>query len=122
MKELEKRILGLVAERQYVTFAEIKQMLGPEVFEGQQALYTKGYPNIIIWANMSDNVVDAISELMRETKIYPNPASILTYIVDGEILRMPVAKRLIQYKKPHWAPTVFCTFPYEKKGRCSRKN
>ncbi len=32
----------------------------------------------------------------------------MAYALDGEVLNMPVAKKAVQYKKPHWLPVIFC--------------
>lgn len=29
------------------------------------------------------------------------------YIIDGRLLQLPTAKKMVQYKEPHWLPITF---------------
>ena len=113
---MEQKILGLVAERQHVSFVEIKRLLG-EDSRGEIWLYLPEHPNIILWPNMSQAMADALTSLVKTGRLYAHPSSVLVYLADGESLNLPLAKQERQYKKPHWLPVVFCTFPPNQRRR-----
>jgi hypothetical protein len=110
MNDVEQKILGLVTERQHVSFVEIKRLLG-EDSRGEIWLSLPKHPNIILWPNISQAMADTIISLINAGRLYVHPASVLVYFVDGESLNLPLARQARQYKKPHWLPVVFCTFP-----------
>jgi len=110
MNDIEQKILGLVAERQHVSFVEIRRLLGEES-RGEICLSLPKHPNIILWPDMSEAMADALTSLVKTGKLYAHPCSVLVYFADGKSLNLPLAKQARQYKKPHWLPVVFCTFP-----------
>ena len=116
MNDMEQKILDLVAERQHVSFVEIKRLLG-EDSRGEIWLSLPKHPNVILWPNMSQAMVDALAGLIKTGRLYAHPSSVLVYFVDGESLNLPLAKQARQYKKPHWLPVVFCTFPPNQRQR-----
>lgn len=59
------------------------------------------------------NAFDVFGELIEEGKIHREPTQLLTYLIDGKALDMPLVKRFWQYKTDHWLPTVFCIGPEE---------
>ena len=120
MNDIEQRILGLVAVRQHVSFVEIKRLLG-EDSRGEIWLSLPKHPNIILWPNMSQATADAITSLVKTGRLYVHPSSVLVYFVDRESLNLPLAKQARQYKKPHWLPVVFCTFPPRRRQRHVRR-
>lgn len=69
-----------------------------------------GFPekNIYFWFSCSQDAIDALNELMEEKKIDWQDTHPLTYYVDGVIPPAPVFKSYRAYKKPRWAPVVFC--------------
>lgn len=62
--------------------------------------------NIWYWFFMSEEAADALRELIDEGGIHLALSDILVYMVDGGIPNVPIAKRLREYKKPRWLPTV----------------
>lgn len=61
--------------------------------------------NIHLWFHCSINAVDALSQLLNERQIEIHPTSHLTYVVDGQIPRYPVARQDRIYKSPRWMPS-----------------
>jgi hypothetical protein len=68
------------------------------------------YPNIVLWSGLSQEGLDSIQSLLKEKKIRFVEASVLTYFADGGALNLPIAKRLTNYKKPHWLPVCFRSY------------
>jgi hypothetical protein len=66
-------------------------------------------PNCIWWVGMSEKMIDAIELCQKRKSIEPGYAHYLVYLIDGGMLKFPIAKRLPKggYKKPHWVPVVF---------------
>jgi len=103
---VKKQILEYVQERGNVSFAELMR-LGGDAAKGDQALCLEEYPNLIMWAGMSQPFIKAIEELLEEGRLVEKPTSLLVYMADGMLLRMPLAKSKRHYKKPRWTPVVF---------------
>lgn len=101
-------IVSLIHTRRTVSFIEIEKLLSQYMdTEGSIALYHSSYPNILFWANMSQQFFDIMVEVFKTKKVVPTPSNILVYAMDGKILKFPIAKRAMQYKKEHWLPVVF---------------
>jgi len=112
MSQMAESIYTLVKERETVTFAEIlKNIPGAK---GDQDFLSDKAENVFFWMGLSEEVCDAIIELRNSDKIYMHPAHMLTYIADGAALTIPIAKHPPKggYKKPHWLPVCFCTYPH----------
>lgn len=110
VQQMADAILELVTERETVTFAELVNYISG--FSGEYQL-SHGRPNVVIWPSASETAADALNQLRAENKIFMHPANILSYICDGVVPNMPVAKRIPNngYKKPRWLPVCFCTYP-----------
>jgi hypothetical protein len=67
-----------------------------------------------LWQRLTKEAVDALEELRQAKKIHQLPASVLSYLIDGMTLRLPLAKRAQHYKTPHWAPVYFNPGPTPK--------
>lgn len=98
-----------VQRNDYVTFAEIGRKLEEVGVPVQGEVAIEVAPNVIIWAGVSQEFMDIVRELRKIGAMHAVPASTLTYMIDGQMLNMPVAKRIPPggYTKPHWAPVTF---------------
>jgi hypothetical protein len=77
-------------------------------WKGNFVWHIPGNPNVVLWADMSEDAISALVELLREKKIDAVPTSLLVYLHDGQMLQFPLVKSLkTKYKKPHWLPMVF---------------
>ena len=118
MSNMADEILSLVKARPYCSFAEINRTI--QGFSGGDLAFISEGPkhsNIVIWVGMTQEGFAAIDSLLKSGSIKAEPAGLLTYIIDGIALTMPLAKKRCHYKKPHWAPTVLNTADY-----CSKKS
>ncbi len=102
---MKQQILEFVQRRGGVSFAELRNLLG-DAGKGYHALHVTGYPNLIIWPNMSEPFIKAVQELLAEGHLVMKPTSYLVYLADGLHPNMPMARRKCQYKEPHWIPVV----------------
>jgi hypothetical protein len=75
---------------------------------GDRDLLLGENPSILIWHSMSPELVQALSELLRDQLISVRQTSVLIYAIDGTMLRLPIAKSVKrQYKNLHWMPATF---------------
>jgi hypothetical protein len=93
-------------ERNHVTFAEISRIEGARG-DREITIETDEASNIVLWQGVSQELADALEIIRQEGQYEPRPTGILTYAIDGMMLRMPIAKRKRHYKTPHWLPVCF---------------
>lgn len=103
---MKDQILDLIKERGLVSFAQMQRLLG-DGFEGEYTMTLNDYPSIILWTNVSKEVVNAIEGLLQKGKIKALPTSFWTYLIDGRGLDLPIAERLNHSRKKQWLPIVF---------------
>lgn len=112
----EESLLAFIKERKGgVSFAEIMRDFD---VEGEYCLERTG-KNLIYWAGLSESFVKMFVKLMQEKKIYIQTTKFLVYLIDGQTLTFPIARRWVNrtYKKPHWLPvTIELGQPKSKKN------
>lgn len=101
-------LIELIRERDHVSFTELERVLDERSVptKGNQAIFI-GTENVILWAGMSPEFVEAVLGLRGRAE--PEPCDMLVYLIDGRLLSLPLAKRIPKhgYKEPHWVPAVF---------------
>lgn len=110
-------------QRDYVSFAELDKHF-PELFGGNEVLIWPGCPNLIVWQGFSKEGADIIVDLLNSKKLYLYPSRPFVYALDGKLLKLPVAKRIWNYKREHWLPMVLCPKPpeyYAKKEEAKKQ-
>jgi len=118
LEEFKDDICLYVKLYDWVSIAELKRRYGPQA-QGEYSLNLPRSPNILLFAGVSGLFCKALEEVILEKRIHPHSSSYLVYLIDGEILRLPLAQRMPaagDYKSPHWLPV---TFRYGE--RCSLK-
>ena len=65
--------------------------------------------NLYFWVQMSGEFCDLMEAIRESQEIQIEAASPLTYLIDGGMLTLPLAKRPPKngYKEEHWAPVCF---------------
>lgn len=106
MSAMKAAILALVEELGGVSFVDLGRRI--EGFNGDREYYLAD-TEIVIWGGMSPEAIESLNALMDEKKIVPKDSNLLVYLIDGQTLRLPLAKGKRKYKTPHWAPIVFWT-------------
>ena len=103
--DLQQRILDFIKEKNGgVSFVELSRIDG---VKGDYAMHLGKYENIILWNELSKEAIVCLTELVKIKKIKPKNTQLLVYAVDGMTLRLPLAKRVMHYKKPRWMPVTF---------------
>lgn len=96
-----------IKERDHVSMVEVSRFLEENgvPIKGDLA-FVLSEPNIALWAGMSQEFSDVMHSINERGKVTIEPASLLVYLIDGAMLRMPLAKRPPKkgYKETHWAP------------------
>jgi hypothetical protein len=96
-------IRKLLRERDYVSFAEIARLPGAEG-KLELALETDDASNIVLWRGLSPAAFAALKTMLANGDCHFVPASLISYLVDDALLKLPLAKEARHYKKPHWLP------------------
>lgn len=102
--EMGEKILEIIRFNGDASFADIMSALGDEA---KGDLSWEISPNTVLWANMSQTLIDAFK--LIHDKIEPRPSQVLVYLYDGASLNLPIANNLRKkgYKTLHWFPVVF---------------
>ena len=104
---MQQAILDLIARLGGgVSFIELCQRV--EGFAGPHACTLNGH--VVLWQGVSDAGIEALSQLQANGQIAFVACSPLVYLIDGQMLRLPIAKRRHHaYKRPHWYPVTLST-------------
>jgi hypothetical protein len=103
-------LVAYIRDQDYVTYAEMPRILRPFIpTEGEGAIVLHDDPNIVFWTGITPEWVHTLRELTEADLIWRQPCTVLSYLVDGAMLQMPLAKRPPKqgYATPHWAPACF---------------
>ena len=96
----------------HVTFVELERILKRRGVQSQGSLTWEmsGCPNMALWVGMSAEFCDVADAVLRTEHIELRSTVLLTYLIDGGLPQLPIAKRPPRngYKELHWAPVVFC--------------
>ena len=103
MDDLTTRILREINKGD-ATFANLEDL--PGFGGGEAALMSQNCAGIMYWAGMSHEGCDGLLNLHSEGLWHMHHISPLAYVIDGRILKLPLAKKLRPYKQPHWLPAV----------------
>jgi hypothetical protein len=106
--QIKEKIFEYVSQRKHVSFIELMNYFPDESGSGDFCLK---YETIIVWVGMSENIIQAVQDLVKEHKIYLHPATSLTYLADGGGLKLPLVKEDRKYSKPHWLPMTLDVTP-----------
>lgn len=109
-RTLREELVQIVHDYEYVSFRELTgRFFASET--GSLSLELDGYENLLVWANVSADLIEAINEALERKEVFLGPASDLTYLTDGGGLNLPEAKKLQSYKSPHWVKMVLQRTP-----------
>lgn len=97
--EIKEAIGAFVRRSGGISFVElVNQFAQFTETRGDIALTLGEDENLILWVNLSQAFADNIRAAIVEKLIFPHPTQLLVYLVDGETLSMPVAKRISKNK------------------------
>jgi len=103
---LEEAAVEYVRGRDWVTLVELQRRL--EAFMPVRGGIAWRCPDtrIVLWANMSPEFAALVEGLVAGKRLHVHPTGFLTYLVDGGVLLLPLAKRPPAggYRNDHWRP------------------
>jgi len=106
--ELEQKIIDFAKKYHGVSCAEISNKFG----KGNTSLTMKQH--IITAFGLSEEVGKALDSLIKKRELVEIPCNILIYLIDGQVLTIPIAKNIPNngYKKDHWLPCYYYTYDH----------
>lgn len=109
---MAEAIMAYVRGYDFVTFVELRRLLAPffEV-DGEEAIIARDNPNVIFWLGMSESLSKVVRDLLDRKELYFHPADVLSYMIDGGGLRLPLVKSRRSYKTPRWCPVCLRAVP-----------
>lgn len=106
IEEMQEKIMQRIADvGGHATFVELGKLLFPDE-NGTHCVSIAERPNTILWSDMSEQLASAFQGLLEDKKITYTPTPPLTYMIDGGMLKMPIARARRNYKELHWLPVV----------------
>lgn len=120
--DLEGAIVEYIRQMDHVSFAELQRHLGAFVeIQGDLTMYIA--PHIMVWGGMSDRFAQAVDSLLKQRRVFLHPTLWLTYLIDGCVPLLPVARRPPRagYKADHWLPCVLRLVPPSERRARSRR-
>ncbi len=104
--ERARKIGDIVKQRPGTSCIELRELL--PWFSGDLMWTSKEDPNVVFWSGVSQEFIDAFREAEGLGLVHLEPAHVLTYLVDGGGLKLPVVrgKSKVPHKTPHWLPLV----------------
>lgn len=110
MTDLENHILELVRRKHDVSFVELEDLFSELKldYHGNCSILLNEakQSNITIWQGWAPEYTACVIGLLKKEQLVVKPTSPLIYIIDGAVIRQPVAKSMRHYKHPHWLPVV----------------
>lgn len=101
---LEARILDFLKTHDWATFAGLCRAL-----EDRGDYNVMHSPNCVLWSDVSEELAQTLSPLLKSKQIHLHPAEVLAYFVAGKVLTLPIAKRSPKdrvkgFAQPRWLP------------------
>jgi hypothetical protein len=125
MNKLQAEVYNYIKSLGHVSFVELEKAF-PEHFNDEckmSLLPSKGVKcKFILWYNMSEEFIDALSWLLDNKHISANWSSLFIYFIDGCTLKLdtPPWEKGVQWvkksDKEYWLPVTFNLSPI--KDRC----
>ena len=98
-----REILEYVRQKpQGVTFVTLHADFGQRA-RGQS---TMAYDTLVLWAELSEEMIAALNELVADRDIAIVPCEVDVYRAEGKGLDLKVASKGNRYLKPRWMPVL----------------
>ena len=109
-EEMKKAVLDYIEKNNSVSYTELQRLFEENDYDfvGNIMSCSSQCEHVVFWYGWNGDTFDMLTELMHEEKIHREPTVLLTYLIDGGALDLPIVKKAIQYKTDHWFPLVFC--------------
>lgn len=113
MIDIEKTrglVVNYVRAHPNTSFVELERLFDKNGIDwkGRQAFYPPEHPGVLMWYGWSVDMVGLVADLINDgiLELWYCGDFVRNYIVDGKLLRLPLAKSARDYRNPHWMPAV----------------
>ncbi len=109
MDKARQAIIGGFKKEPFQTFVDLKKLASPYIeTKGDKSYCHAKAPTLVAWAELSEEFIDLIDDMIAKHELFPNFVSPFWY--GGERgIDLPYAalagKRA--FEEPHWIPVVF---------------
>lgn len=108
-EKIEQAIYEYIASHNETSFLEIEHLfesIGYD-YHGDKDVRSADRQGVVFWALWKREATEAIVSVVKRPEVKMHATSILTYMVDGGYLNMPLVESKRPYKRLHWQPVVF---------------
>ncbi len=106
----ENIVFEYIKSKKEITFVELEDFCKENKFIEEDKYFHlltfKEYQNVIAWESKNKKLIDITTSLLNSKKISFKSCGMFFYLTDGVGLDMPIAKKLKNYKEPHWIPCL----------------
>ena len=108
-EDIKQLLVDYIKHMRDVTYANIEEFFEDHGFEykGDRGSRSAVCRHVIFWEGWNNEAFDMISELMSEGKIHCSSTNVITYLIDGKGLDLPIVKTNRDYTTDHWLPVIF---------------
>ncbi|MDD3293248.1 MAG: hypothetical protein A4E69_01047 [Syntrophus sp. PtaB.Bin138] len=102
VKSIKSAVIKMLNDKgDGLTFVNLSEIPG---FTGDASMEIEN-KNIHCWFHCSLDGINALKELLDEKRIEITSTSHLSYVIDGQIPRYPIARQNRFYNEPRWFPS-----------------
>lgn len=102
--------IDLIVSTGGVSIVELQRLVGTKIdTNGDHAISLGQYENILLWEGMSEEFSTLLQQILKDERVEAKGTTPLVYMIDGVLIKRPLAKRAHNYKDIHWYPIVFNT-------------
>ena len=107
--DIKAEVYRYIRENEGTSYVELENLFTRLGFywQGNLEICSDVNDNVIFWTGWNKDAIEVINSLQREGLIYKVPGEPFIYYIDGKALTLPIVRRNIQYKTPHWLPVLF---------------
>lgn len=108
LQVIKEKVKNYILENDYVSYAELEQFFDEIGYDyhGNFSSVSQNCDHVVFWSGWSREAIDLTNQLYDEG-IHKQPTQILTYVLDGATMNLPLVKSDKDYKTDHWLPVVF---------------
>jgi hypothetical protein len=107
--DIKAEVYSYIKQNEGTSYAELENLFTRLGFnwKGNLEIYSDVCDNVIFWTGWNKEAIELINDLQREDLISKVPGQPFIYYIDGKALNLPIVRKNIQYKTPHWLPVLF---------------
>ncbi len=109
MEQIKFAVLDYIRKNDYVTHTEIERIFEENGFnyKGDLMDCSSLCENVIFWNGWNLEAYQIMQDLLLDDLVYRDVADPVVVLTMGKALDLPMVKRNVQYKTPHWLPVMY---------------